>query len=569
MRNYRLPKALAAASLAMSLLMTPAAAAFTDTQGHWAEGAIGKWSEEYQLIQGYEDGTFRPDQSITRGAFAGILDRFLQFQKVSPKTTFSDLEGNFWEDAILKLHAAGVYLGNEGKALPQDSITRQQAVTMVARAFQIKSGDGPLNYFDGDRIAEYARGPIAAMTKLNYITDSAEGNFRPQDPITRAELVNLLNNMVQMLIHERGSYSGEVMGTVMINAAEGAELKDMRIFGDLLIAPGVQGKVTLSQVQVGGEIRSFGAVKPEILEPEKPVPPVEQPNDPSTPNDPPAPVVPEEPSAPVSGIQPFEVYQPGVTTGETIPYGGKQIPVYRDAERSRLGAGDFIWSPVRPDRLEYVGRDYQTQFGIDISAYQNRASENQTIDWNAVAADGVSFAMVRAGLRGTSTGAIHEDAFFRQNVRGAMDAGIETGVYFFAQAITVEEAIEEADFVINLLKTERINGPVAYDWEMHDNTYRVYGTSPEMATACAVAFCQRIEQAGYTPMIYAGNYVGYLKYDQGAIERYARWYPEYKSASSEKLYPTFYYQPDYWQYSSKCKVNGIGGNVDVNLRFIR
>lgn len=566
MRNYRLPKTLAAASLAVSLLMTPASAAFTDTQGHWAEGAIGKWSEEYQLIQGYDDGTFRPDQSITRGAFAGILDRFMRFQKVSPPETFSDSKGDFWEDAILKLHAAGVYLGNEGKALSRDSITRQQAVTMVARAFQIKSEDSPLNYWDADQVAEYARGPIAAMSKLNYITDSADGNFRPQDPITRAELVNLLNNMVQKLIHEGGSYTGQVEGSVMINAAEGAELKDMHIFGDLLIAPGVQGKVTLSHVQVGGEIRSFGAVTPEILEekePEKPVPPEEDPLPPHEPS------TPETPPAPVVGIQPSEVYQPGVTTGETIAYGGKQIPVYRDAERSRLGEGDFIWSPVRPDRLEYVGRDYLTQFGIDVSAYQNRASENQTIDWNAVAADGVSFAMVRAGLRGTSTGAILEDSFFRQNVRGAMEAGIETGVYFFAQAITVEEAIEEADFVINLLKTERINGPVAYDWEMHDNTYRVYGTSPEMATACAVAFCQRIEQAGYTPMIYAGNYVGYMKYDQGAIERYARWYPEYKSTSSEKLYPTFYYHPDYWQYSSKCKVNGIGGNVDVNLRFIR
>ena len=79
-------------------------------------------------------------------------------------------------------------------------------------------------------------------------------------------------------------------------------------------------------------------------------------------------------------------------------------------------------------------------------------------------------------------------------------------MYFFAQAITVEEAIEEADYVISLLDgLDAINGPVAYDWEMHDSTYRVYGTTPEMATACAVAFCQRIEDAGYTPMVYAGT----------------------------------------------------------------
>ena len=151
-------------------------------------------------------------------------------------------------------------------------------------------------------------------------------------------------------------------------------------------------------------------------------------------------------------------------------------------------------------------------------------------------ADGVEFAMVRIGLRGYGSGSIMEDAFYAQNIDGAMAAGIETGVYFFAQAITVEEAIEEADFVISLLEGHEIDGPVAYDWEMHDSTYRVYGTTPEMATACAVAFCERIAEAGYTPMVYAGQYVSYIKYDQGALEPYLSWYPEYKSESSELLY---------------------------------
>ena len=95
------------------------------------------------------------------------------------------------------------------------------------------------------------------------------------------------------------------------------------------------------------------------------------------------------------------------------------------------------------------------------------------------------------------------------------------------------------------------------------------GTTPEMATACAVAFCERIEEAGYDAMVYAGQYVSYIKYDQGALEPYLSWYPEYKSESSELLYPTLYYHMDYWQYSSKCSVAGIGGNVDVNLQFIR
>ncbi|MEG2176976.1 MAG: GH25 family lysozyme, partial [Oscillibacter sp.] len=162
-----------------------------------------------------------------------------------------------------------------------------------------------------------------------------------------------------------------------------------------------------------------------------------------------------------------------------------------------------------------------------------------------------------------------KDAFVEKNIDGAMAAGLETGVYFFAQAITVEEAIEEADYVIEILKNHSINGPVAYDWEMHDNSYRVFGTSPEMATACAVAFCKRIEEAGYQAMVYGGQYVSYVKYDQGALKNYKSWYPEYKSATSEKLYPTYYYQMDYWQFSSACAIAGIGGRVDVNLQFMR
>lgn len=593
MRLIRLPKRILSGLLAGALLLTPAMA-FTDTAGHWAESAVNKWSQVYGVLQGYDDGSFKPDASITRGAFAGILDRFLQFQAAAPAGTFSDTKGNRWEDSILKLNAAGVYLGSEGKALPGDSITRQQAMAMVARAFQLGGTDNALTYHDEAQVAGYARPYIAELTARGWITDAADGSFRPTEPLTRAELVNLLNNMIQVLIQTGGSYSNNVEGTLLINAAQGAAMSNMTVSGDLLIAPGVTGAVTLDNVTVSGEIRNFSAVTPQITNTpaEAPITPVDPapapvqpapPEEPGTPGsgedfdwgivvtpspaDPGAPTVPEQPVGP--GIQPGEVYTPGVTTGETIDYSDRKIPVYAGTERNQLQHGDFIWAADHPDRLVYIGSQFRTRFGIDVSAYQNRASENETIDWQAVRNDGVEFAMIRVGLRGYSSGKISEDAFYRQNIEGAMAAGIETGVYFFAQAVTVEEAIEEADFVIERLRGLNINGPVAYDWEMHDSSYRVYGTTPEMATACAIAFCKRVQEAGYTPMIYAGTYVSYVKYDQGAIAPYLCWYPEYKSESSEKLCPTLYYQPDYWQFSSKCSVAGIGGNVDVNIQFIR
>ena len=95
MHRNRFFKWLTAAALGTALAAT-SAAAFTDTEGHWAEASIQKWSEEYSIIQGYEDGTFRPDNSITRGAFAGIMDRFLQFQTISQPETFSDTAGTYW-----------------------------------------------------------------------------------------------------------------------------------------------------------------------------------------------------------------------------------------------------------------------------------------------------------------------------------------------------------------------------------------------------------------------------------------------------------------------------------------
>lgn len=542
MDRNRLLKWVVSVTAAAGLMMT-GAGAFSDTEGHWAEWAIDKWSQEYQIIQGYEDDTFRPDNYITRGAFAGILDRFMRFQEVASAGTFSDTPGTYWEEAILKLNAAGVYLGNNGKALPGDTITRQQAVTMIARAFKIDAEVIDLPYTDADQIAEYARPAIAEMTFRGYVNDSVGGDFRPTDPITRAEIVNIFGNMIQTLIQTDETYSEDVYGSLMISSTDGATLSDMTIMGDLILAPGVQGPVTLHKVTVEGGIRNFSDVEPTVLK--KPLE--------------------KEPESPEEiEKRPEDVYVPGEVTGGTLMYAGKAIPIYEGVERSRLYEGDFYWNE---DRLEYIGSDFDTRFGIDVSAYQNRATEGG-IDWEAVRDDGVDFAMVRIGLRGTSTGAIHADEYYAENIEGAMAAGIETGVYFFAQAITVEEAIEEAEFVLELLEDHEIDGPVAYDWEMHDSSYRVYGTTPEMATACAIAFCQRIEEAGYEAMIYAGQYVSYIKYDQGAIEPYLSWYPEYKSDQSEKLYPTFYYQVDYWQFSSNCTIDGIGGRVDANLQFI-
>ena len=536
----KITKLFVVSALAGTLLAT-SAYAFKDTNGHWAEKDIMKWSQEYPILRGDLEGNFNPDAPITRGAFAGILDRFFHYRYVSDVSVFSDISENYWETEVLKLHAADVYRGCGGKALPDDSITRAQAVTMLTRAFHMEVPETveSLPFSDDAKIPDYARGAVAVVSGAGFVSGDAEGRFRPEDPITRAEFVSILGRMVNVLLLEGGEYSEDLEGTVMLSAEDGAEFSEMHIGGDLIISPGVTENVVLYEVTLDGEIVNLSEAEVVIETAEEEI---------------------EEKPA----ILPEDVYKPTKTTGETILFRDKYtVPIYKDRKLLKIKERHLEWDD---DRIVYTGSRYDTRFGIDVSAYQNRATEDG-IDWEAVADDGVDFAMIRVGFRGTSTGSLNADAFYAENIEGAMDAGIETGVYFFAQAITVEEAIEEAEFVLELLEDHEIDGPIAYDWEMHDATYRVYGTPPEMATACAIAFCERIEEEGYDAMIYAGSYVSYLKYDQGAISKYLSWYPEYKTENSESLLPSFIYQMDYWQFSSKCTIDGIDGYVDGNIHF--
>lgn len=541
MERIRQVKRILAGAL-ISALMIPyglSAAAYDDTYGHWAEDIIEKWSVEYGVLGGYGDGTFRPDNTITRGAFAGILCRFLGYAKEAPADTFSDTAGSRWESDILKLNAAGVYLGSDGKANINSSISRQQALTMICRALHIPESEGEVPYADHAQTAGYAGGYLAALTERGCITDVGEDNrFRPEEAITRAEVVNLLDKIVLNVLQESRVFS-DVVGTLLITAPEGAHLKSAVIYGDLIIGPGVTGTVKLEDTTLIGELRNLGDAVVEFPEPEPPIPP--------------------EPSEP-------PVYEhPQVE----IIYQGESIPVKQELRPNTLGPGDFQWED---GRLVCKNPNFTTRFGIDVSKYQCYDGNGNylPIDWNAVKADGVEFAMVRVGLRGTSEGQLYEDPHYAENIDGAMAAGIDTGVYIFSQAITVEEAIEEADYVIERLKNHPISGPVAFDWEMKDSSYRVYGTPPETVTACAKAFCERIEEAGYDAMIYFSKYVGYKKLDLSALREYSFWYPEYRYTDNTEamLFPSFYYQVSVWQYSDRVTVDGIHGTVDGNLWLI-
>ncbi|MGI6028234.1 MAG: glycoside hydrolase family 25 protein [Candidatus Heteroscillospira sp.] len=195
--------------------------------------------------------------------------------------------------------------------------------------------------------------------------------------------------------------------------------------------------------------------------------------------------------------------------------------------------------------------------GIDVSEHQLE------IDWAAVAQSGMAdFAFIRAGYRGYTEGQMYEDAWYRRNMEGAAENGIDTGVYFFSQAITPEEAEEEARFLLELIEGYDISCPVVYDWEpMHMAEARTEGLSDETLTDCALAFCKVIEEAGYEPMVYVYRHLAYHNYDLGRLADYDLWV----GAPGET--PDFAYAHSWWQYSYTGSVPGIQGDVDLNLHF--
>jgi GH25 family lysozyme M1 (1,4-beta-N-acetylmuramidase) len=181
------------------------------------------------------------------------------------------------------------------------------------------------------------------------------------------------------------------------------------------------------------------------------------------------------------------------------------------------------------------------------------------VDWRQVAADGVEFAMVRLGYRGYSSGAMNLDPFYEQNVKGARDAGLHVGVYFFSQAVTEEEAMDEARFVLRKLRGKRIDGPVAFDMEYIDGAERINHLTVEEKTAIADAFCKIIEENGYQPMIY-GNPTWFTEdVNLENLSHRGIWLAHYIEMTQ---WPFDYWM---WQYTDRGTVAGIEGGCDLNI----
>lgn len=203
-----------------------------------------------------------------------------------------------------------------------------------------------------------------------------------------------------------------------------------------------------------------------------------------------------------------------------------------------------------------VNGEVLSQKGIDVSKFQG------DIDWQKVSDSGVKYAMIRLGLRGYETGKLVTDENFEANIQGALDAGLEVGVYFFTQAITEAEAREEAEYVLEAIAPYNVTFPVAIDVEdLYNDKARSYGQTKESRTECAIAFMDSVNKAGYRGTIY-GNLNTFSKLvDLNKLNDYEKWFAQYDSS----IY--FPYEITMWQYSDKGAIDGIEGDVDLNITF--
>lgn len=204
-------------------------------------------------------------------------------------------------------------------------------------------------------------------------------------------------------------------------------------------------------------------------------------------------------------------------------------------------------------KLQPAGNN--ARVGIDVSKW------NGEIDWDKTKKDGVEFAIVRAGYRGSVSGALVVDPYFHVNMKAASASGVPTGVYFFTQAVNEVEAVEEASAVLQLVEKYDLEYPIYIDTEGAGGNGRADGLDAETRTLVCEAFCRTIQNAGYAAGVYASRNWLNNNLQMDRLDQYLTWLAEYRSVP---LYQGYYQM---WQYTSKGQIDGIRGNVDINISY--
>ena len=240
-------------------------------------------------------------------------------------------------------------------------------------------------------------------------------------------------------------------------------------------------------------------------------------------------------------------------TSATVPTTQPTVPTTQPAPTQPvLTAADFTMEngfmtcTAVPSRL-----------GIDVSTFQG------DIDWQKVKEAGITFAIIRVGGRGYGeSGTLYADKRAQDNYKGAKEAGLDVGAYFFSQAVNPAEAVEEAEYVLEQIKDWELTMPVVFDWEYMGEQARTAYVEPRTLTDCMNAFAGRIRQAELEPMIYVNMDQAKDSFYMEDIEDAGLWLAMYNG------WEACPYPVDMWQYTNTGSVPGISGNVDINLQLL-
>ncbi len=219
---------------------------------------------------------------------------------------------------------------------------------------------------------------------------------------------------------------------------------------------------------------------------------------------------------------------------------------------------DYTNLKMKADKMAYYDDGRSVSYlGVDLSKY------NGDVDFGALKESGIDFVMLRLGSRGYGSGQIMLDEKFEENIKKATGAGLEIGVYFFSQAITEQEAVEESNFIIQTLANYKITYPIAFDMEyVQNDKARIDALSREDKTTVAKAFLENTKVAGYKPMIY-GTKEWLIKHiDLTKLTDYDIW------LSQQKDIPDYPYKFQMWQYTLEGKASGVDGDVNLNISFV-
>lgn len=437
---------------------------------------------------------------------------------------YSDLsEGDWYYQYVTDLSQKGVICGlPDGSFHPNGVVTLGEALKLTLLAAGLAPA-GPVG-------SHWADGYLQQALALGLLSGGVEHDL--DRVITRLELARLAAGALDLYSTLPDTPFADCGDSSALALYEAGIMEGIRRNGTLYFA----GEQTLTRAEISAVIWRMERRRQQDGQ----QPPAEEEPTPETPVSPETPPTPENPSTD--------------EPPQTIIYNDYILPVLEEVPVFACVPESFY---LENGVLQCSDPEVRLVHGIDVSYHQG------AIDWDKVAADQVDFAIIRGAYRGYTAGSMNKDSCFDINITGALRAGLEVGVYVFSQAITVEEALEEADFLLNMLEPYSITGPVVFDWEViGSKDARTYGLDTETLTAAALAFCKRVEDAGYTPMIYFNSYAGYVKYDLSRLTDYDFWFAQYRSQ------PDFYYDFQMWQYTSSGKVDGISGKVDRNVRIL-